>query len=211
MVATKIPNKTSTPTTAKSAGTPKSAAWKAPAKLRSRAQAAVEATPSVSELVEAPQSESVAVVAPEPAAPVVVAVEPEPEAAPVAMQEPDVLSEPEATPEPEEAEVAVDEGMDRLASLAEQVVYEAEAMAGEAAHNFQVVLKAATGAQGVVPTLNGINDYLRRSVEINTHFVEQFVTVRSPLDLVTLQVNFLEEHRVAMLDFARQWTKQSED
>ena len=46
--------------------------------------------------------------------------------------------------------------------------------------------------------------------EINAHFVEQFVTVRSPLDLVTLQVNFLEEHRVAMLDFARQWTKQSE-
>jgi len=143
-------------------------------------------------------------VAPEPAAPVVVAVEPEPEAAPVAVRE------PEATPEPEEAEVAVDEGMDRLASLAEQVVYEAEAMAGEAAHNFQVALKAATGAQGVVPTLNGINGYLRRSVEINAHFVEQFVTVRSPLDLVTLQVNFLEEHRVAMLDFARQWTKQSE-
>ena len=204
MVATKIPNKTSTPTAARSAGTPKSAAWKAPAKSRSRAQAAVEATPSVSEPIEAPQPESVAVVAPEPAAPVVVAVEPEPEAAPVAVQE------PEATPEPEEAEVAVDEGMDRLASLAEQVVYEAEAMAGEAAHNFQLALKAATGAQGVVPTLNGINSYLRRSVEINAHFVEQFVTVRSPLDLVTLQVNFLEEHRVAMLDFARQWTKQSE-
>jgi hypothetical protein len=192
MVATKTPNKNSTPTAAKSA------VPKAPAKSRPPAQAAVEPTPSVIEAVEAPQPESVPVAEPEPA------VEPEPEAAPVA------VSELEAAPEAEEAEVAVDEDMDRLASLAEQVVYEAEAIAGEAAHNFQVALKAATGAQGVVPTLSGINSYLRRSVQINAHFVEQFATVRSPLDLVSLQVNFLEEHRVAMLDFARQWTKSSE-
>jgi hypothetical protein len=194
MVAAKTPNKTSTPTAAKSA------VPKATAKPRSPAPAAVEPTPSVVEaveVVEAPQPESTPVAKPEPVVTVVAAVEPTPEAAP----------EPEAV---EEAEVAVNEDMDRLASLAEQVVYEAEAMAGEAAHNFQVALKAATGAQGVVPTLSGINSYLRRSVQINAHFVEQFATVRSPLDLVSLQVNFLEEHRVAMLDFARQFTKQSE-
>ena len=95
--------------------------------------------------------------------------------------------------------------MEQLASLAEQVIYEAEAIAGEAAHNFQVALKAATGAQGVVPTLNGINSYLHRSVQINSQFMEQFATVRSPVDLVQLQMRFLEEHRLAMLDFAQQW------
>jgi hypothetical protein len=204
MVAAKTPNKTSTPTAAKSA------VPKATAKPRSPAPAAVEPTPSVVEaveVVEAPQPESTPVAKPEPVVTVVAAVEPTPEAAPVAVSEPEAAPEPEAV---EEAEVAVNEDMDRLASLAEQVVYEAEAMAGEAAHNFQVAFKAATGAQGVVPTLSGINGYLRRSVEINAQFVEQFATVRSPLDLVSLQVNFLEEHRVAMLDFARQWTKQSE-
>jgi hypothetical protein len=110
-------------------------------------------------------------------------------------------SGPEAEPE-----VAVDEDVERLASFAEQAFHEAEAIAGEAAHNFQVAVQAATGAQGVVPALNGINDYLRRSVEINTHFIEQFASVRSPLDLVSLQARFLEEHRTAMLDFAMQWT-----
>ena len=108
-------------------------------------------------------------------------------------------------PEPEEAGVAVDEDVEQLASLAEQVIHEAEAIAGEAAHNFQVALKAATGAQGVVPTLNGINSYLHRSVQINSQFMEQFAGVRSPVDLVQLQMRFLEEHRLAMLDFAQQW------
>jgi hypothetical protein len=35
--------------------------------------------------------------------------------------------------------------------------------------------------------------------------VEQFATVRSPVDLVQLQMRFLEEHRLAMLEFAQQW------
>jgi hypothetical protein len=158
----------------------------------------------VSEAVEAPKPESVLeaapVAKPEPT-PEAVAVKPtpKPEALPVAVREPDVA------PEPEEAGVAVDEGVEQLASLAEQVIHEAEAIAGEAAHNFQVALKAATGAQGVVPTLNGINSYLHRSVQINSQFMEQFAGVRSPVDLVQLQMRFLEEHRLAMLDFAQQW------
>ena len=110
-----------------------------------------------------------------------------------------------AGPEPEESGVAIDEGVEQLASLAEQVIHEAEAIAGEAAHNFQIALKAATGAQGVVPTLNGINSYLYRSVQINSQFMEQFSAVRSPVGPVQLQMRFLEEHRLAMLDFAQQW------
>ena len=196
MVAPKTPNKTYTPNRAKSAPA------NPPAKPS--AQAAAKASPSVSEAVEAPKPESVLeaapVAKPEPT-PEAVAVKPtpKPEALPVAVREPDVA------PEPEEAGVAVDEGVEQLASLAEQVIHEAEAIAGEAAHNFQVALKAATGAQGVVPTLNGINSYLHRSVQINSQFMEQFAGVRSPVDLVQLQMRFLEEHRLAMLDFAQQW------
>jgi hypothetical protein len=141
--------------------------------------------------------EAAPVVEPEPA--------PEPTPEPVAALAVEPTPEPDVEPEPEDAGVAVDEGVEQLASLAEQVIYEAEAIAGEAAHNFQVALKAATGAQGVVPTLNGINSYLHRSVQINSQFVEQFATVRSPVDLVQLQMRFLEEHRLAMLEFAQQW------
>jgi hypothetical protein len=195
MVATKTPNKNSAPTRAKSAP-PK-------AQPKPSAQAAAKASPSVSEAVEAPTPEAVIEAAP------VVEPEPVPEPTPepvaaVAVEqppEPDVAPEPE----PEDAGVAVDEDVEQLASLAEQVIYEAEAMAGEAAHNFQVALKAATGAQGVVPTLNGINSYLHRSVQINSQFLEQFASVRSPVDLVQLQMHFLEEHRLAMLEFAQQW------
>ena len=167
----------------------------------------------MSETVEAPKPEAVI-----EAAPVA-----KPEPAPKPTPEPAVAVAVEPTPEPEaehpwrcgnrrgtgtgtgEAEIAVDEGVEQLASLAEQVIHEAEAIAGEAAHNFQVALKAATGAQGVVPTLNGINSYLHRSVQINSQFMEQFAAVRSPVDLVQLQMRFLEEHRLAMLDFAKQW------
>jgi hypothetical protein len=193
MVATRTPNKNSAPTRAKSAP-PK-------AQPKPSAQAAAKASPSVSEAVEAPMPESVIeaapVVEPEPA--------PEPTTEPVAALAIEPTPEPDVEPEPEDAGVAVDEGVEQLASLAEQVIYEAEAIAGEAAHNFQVALKAATGAQGVVPTLNGINSYLHRSVQINSQFVEQFATVRSPVDLVQLQMRFLEEHRLAMLEFAQQW------
>ena len=195
MVAPKTPNKTFTPTKAKSA----------PAKPP--AQTAAKPSPSVSEAVEAPKPKSVLEAAPvakpepapEPVAAVAVQPTPELEAVPVAVREPDV------EPEPEEAGVAIDEDVEQLASLAEQVIHEAEAIAGEAAHNFQVALKAATGAQGVVPTLNGVNSYLHRSVQINSQFMEQFAGVRSPVDLVQLQMRFLEEHRLAMLDFAQQW------
>ncbi|EWY42345.1 hypothetical protein N825_19315 [Skermanella stibiiresistens SB22] len=109
------------------------------------------------------------------------------------------------------AELEVDGGIEKLASLAEQVVHEAEAMAGEAAHNFQIAMKAATsGATGVVPTLGGVNSYLRQSVEINTKFLGEFAKVRSPVDLVSLQMRFLEEHRAAMLEFSRQWAKKND-
>jgi hypothetical protein len=188
MVAPKTPNKTSTPTKAKSA--PPNPPAKPPA------QAVAKAPPSVSEAVEAPKPDS--------------ALEAAPVAKPEPTPEPVAAVPVELTPEPEEAGVAIDEDVEQLASLAEQVIYEAEAIAGEAAHNFQVALKAATGAQGVVPTLNGINSYLHRSVQINSQFMEQFAGVRSPVDLVQLQMRFLEEHRVAMLDFAQQWmTKKS--
>jgi len=113
---------------------------------------------------------------------------------------------PTPEPEPEELEEIIDEGVEQLATLAEQVIHEAEAIAGEAAHNFQVAMKAATGAQGVIPTLSGINSYLYRSVQINARFMEQFTAIRSPIDLVNLQVHFLEEHRIAMLEFTQQWT-----
>jgi hypothetical protein len=186
MVASKIPNKTFTPTRAKSGGTPKSAPSKAPAEPI--AQAAAEVAPSVSKAVEAAEPKPVL------------------EAAPVAIPEPAPEPVPEATPEPEELEEIIEEGVEQLATLAEQVIHEAEAIAGEAAHNFQVAMKAATGAQGVIPTLNGINSYLYRSVQINARFMEQFTAIRSPIDLVNLQVHFLEEHRVAMLEFTQQWT-----
>jgi hypothetical protein len=195
MVATKTPNKNSAPTRAKSVPV------KTPPKPI--APPAAKASPSVSEAVEAsnpePVIEAAPVVEPEP----VPEPTPEPVAAVAVEQppEPDVAPEPE----PEDAGVAVDEDVEQLASLAEQVIYEAEAMAGEAAHNFQVALKAATGAQGVVPTLNGINSYLHRSIQINSQFLEQFASVRSPVDLVQLQMHFLEEHRLAMLEFAQQW------
>jgi hypothetical protein len=198
MVASKIPNKTFTPTRAKSGGTPKSAPSKAPSKAPAEpiAQAAAEAAPSVSKAVEAaepkPVLEAAPVAIPEPAPEPVAAVAAEPV--------------PEATPEPEELEEIIEEGVEQLATLAEQVIHEAEAIAGEAAHNFQVAMKAAIGAQGVIPTLNGINSYLYRSVQINARFMEQFTAIRSPIDLVNLQVHFLEEHRVAMLEFTQQWT-----
>ncbi len=194
MVATKTPNKNSTPARAKSAPV------KTPAEPK--AQAAAKASPSVSEapdlktaLEAAPVVEQEAAPEPTPEPAAIVAVEPAPE--------PVVASEPE--PEQEDAGVGVDEDVEQLASLAEQVIHEAEAMAGEAAHKLQVALKAATGAQGVVPTLNGINSYLHRSVQINSQFLEQFATIRSPVDLVQLQMHFLEEHRLAMLEFAQQW------
>jgi hypothetical protein len=149
----------------------------------------------VSEAVETPKPKAVL-----EAAPVV-----KPEPAPKPTPEPEAAVAIEPTPEPEDAGVAVDEDVEQLATLAEQVIHESEAIAGEAAHNFQVALNAVTGAQGVVPTLNGINSYLNRSVQINSQFMEQFATVRSPVDLVQLQMRFLEEHRLAMLDFAQQW------
>ena len=183
MVAPKTPNKTSTPNRARSAPA------KGPAK--SSAQAAAKTSPSVSEAVETPKPKAVLEAAP--------VVKPEP------TPEPEAAVAVEPTPEPEDAGVAVDEDVEQLATLAEQVIHESEAIAGEAAHNFQVALNAVTGAQGVVPTLNGINSYLNRSVQINSQFMEQFATVRSPVDLVQLQMRFLEEHRLAMLDFAQQW------
>lgn len=159
------------------------------------------AVPPVSEAVEAPKPTTVVEPAPEPVTVKPVAVEP----AAVAAVEPELAAEPE---EPEDAGVAVDEGVEQLASLAEQVIYEAEAIAGEAAHNFQVAFKAATNAQSVVPALSGINHYLHRSVRINAQFMEEFAGVRSPVDLVNLQVRFLEEHRLAMLEFTQSWSSQ---
>ena len=122
---------------------------------------------------------------------------------PVVAVEPEPAAEPE---EPEDAGVAIDEDVEQLASLTEQVIYEAEAIAGEAAHNFQVAFKAVTDAQSAVPALSGINTYLHRSVRINAQFVEEFAGVRSPVDLVNLQVRFLEQHRLAMLEFTQSWT-----
>jgi hypothetical protein len=198
MVASKIPNKTFTPTRAKSGGTPKSAPSKAPAEPI--AQAAAEAAPSVSKAVEAAEPKPVLEAAP------VANPEPAPAPEPVAAVAAEPVPEATPEPEPEELEEIIEEGVEQLATLAEQVIHEAEAIAGEAAHNFQVAMKAATGAQGVIPTLNGINSYLYRSVQINARFMEQFTAIRSPIDLVNLQVHFLEEHRVAMLEFTQQWT-----
>ena len=175
MVATKTPNKNSTPARAKSAPVKTPAEPKAPAVAK--ASPPVSEAPDLKTALEAaPVVEPEAALEPTPEPVATVAVEPAPE--------PVVASEPEPEPEQEDAGVAVDEDVEQLASLAEQVIYEAEAMAGEAAHNFQVALKAATGAQGVVPTLNGINSYLHRSVQINSQFVEQFATVRSPVCVV---------------------------
>ncbi len=199
MVASKIPNKTSTPTRAKSAGTAEISSLKAPAELAT-VQAAAEAAPSVSEAVEAARSPNRCL-----------------------KQLPSQMPEPARTRArgcgrrragagthagtgAGGAGRDIDEGVEQLATLAEQVIHEAEAIAGEAAHNFQVAMKAATGAQGVIPTLSGINSYLYRSVQINAQFMEQFAAIRSPIDLVNLQVHFLEEHRLAMLEFAQQWT-----
>jgi hypothetical protein len=204
MVATKTPRKTSTPAAAKSAGR-----VKAPTKTAS-------VVPPVSEKVveepalpvsEAPVIETVEPPQPEAAPEPVVAAVAEPAAIPepvaVVAVEPELVPEPE---EPEDAGVAIDEGIEQLASLTEQVIYEAEAIAGEAAHNFQVAFKAVTDAQSAVPALSGINTYLHRSVRINAQFVEEFASVRSPVDLVNLQVRFLEEHRLAMLEFTQSWT-----
>ena len=204
MVATKTPRKTSTPAAAKSAGRVKAPTETSPVVLPVSEKVVEEAALPVSEApvneaVEPPQPEA----APEPVLATVAepAVIPEPVAV--------VAAEPEPAPEPEEPEdtgIAVDEGVEQLASLTEQVIYEAEAIAGEAAHNFQVAFKAVTDAQSVVPALSGINTYLHRSVRINAQFVEEFAGVRSPVDLVNLQVRFLEEHRLAMLEFTQSWT-----
>ena len=202
MVATKTPRKTSTPAAAKSAGRVKAPTETAPVvppvseKVVEEAALPVGEAPAV-ETVEPSQPKA----SPEP----VVAAVPEPAAIsePVAV----VAAEPEPEPEePEDAGVAIDEGVEQLASLTEQVIYEAEAIAGEAAHNFHVAFKAVTDAQSVVPALSGINTYLHRSVRINAQFVEEFAGVRSPVDLVNLQVRFLEEHRLAMLEFTQSWT-----
>jgi hypothetical protein len=210
MVATKTPRKTSTPAAAKSAGRVKTPTETAPVVLPVSEKVVKEAALPVSEAVvnEAPVSEAVEPPQPEAAPEPVVAAVAEPAVIPepvvaVVAAEPEPASEPE---EPEDAGIAVDEGVEQLASLTEQVIYEAEAIAGEAAHNFQVAFKAVTDAQSVVPALSGINTYLHRSVRINAQFVEEFAGVRSPVDLVNLQVRFLEEHRLAMLEFTQSWT-----
>lgn len=201
MVATKSPRKTPTPAAAKSAGRLKSPVEKAPAEVLVSAEVVAEpVSPPVIDAVEPPKPVTVVEAAPEPGvAEPEAASEPEPVV--VAAAEP----EPQPEPEPEDAGIAGYEGVEELASLAEQVIYEAEAIAGEAAHNFQVALKAAAEAQTIVPTLSGINSYLHRSVRINAQFMEEFAAVWSPIDLVGLQVRFLEEHRLAMLEFAQGW------
>jgi hypothetical protein len=204
MVATKTPRKTSTPAAAKSAGRVKAPTETAPVVLPASEKVVEEATLPVS---EAPVNEAVEPPQPEAAPESVVAAVAEPAVIPVPVAV--VAAEPEPVPEPElpeDAGVAIDEGVEQLASLTEQVIYEAEAIAGEAAHNFQVAFKAVTDAQSVVPALSGINTYLHRSVRINAQFVEEFASVRSPVDLVNLQVRFLEQHRLAMLEFTQNWT-----
>ena len=204
MVATKTPRKTSTPAAAKSAGRVKAPTETAPVVLPVSDKVVEETALPVSEApvnetVEPPQPEA----APEPVVTAVAepAVVPKPVA--VVAVEPEPAAEPE---EPEDAGVAIDEDVEQLASLTEQVIYEAETIAGEAAHNFQVAFKAVTDAQSAVPALSGINTYLHRSVRINAQFVEEFAGVRSPVDLVNLQVRFLEQHRLAMLEFTQSWT-----
>lgn len=198
MVATKTPRKTSTPAAAKSAGRVKAPTEAAPAVPPASEKVVEEAALAAS---EAPANETVEPSQSEAAPELVVAAVAEPVTV--------VAAEPEPAPEPEEPEdagIAIDEGVEQLASLTEQVIYEAEAIAGEAAHNFQVAFKAVTDAQSAVPALSGINTYLHRSVRINAQFVEEFASVRSPVDLVNLQVRFLEEHRLAMLEFTQSWT-----
>jgi hypothetical protein len=209
MVATKTPRKTSTPAAAKSAGRVKAPTETAPVVLPVSEKVVEEAALPVSEAPanEAPVNEAVEPPQPEAAPEPVLATVAEPAVIPEPVAV--VAAEPEPAPEPEEPEdagIAVDEGVEQLASLTEQVIYEAEAIAGEAAHNFQVAFKAVTDAQSVVPALSGINTYLHRSVRINAQFVEEFAGVRSPVDLVNLQVRFLEEHRLAMLEFTQSWT-----
>lgn len=216
MVATKNPPRRTGSQTARSDAKPATPARKTA--VRSRAKSAANAPDVVTDPVETAShtaAEPEAAVA--EAAPVVEAapVEPAPEAAPPATEadvpEPGTAaSEAEATAAMAK-ELGVNQDVDRLASLAEQVVHEAEAMAGDAAHNFQAAMKAATSGGGVVPTLGGVNAYLRQSMEINARFMEEFSKVRSPVDLVALQMQFLEEHRAAMLDFARQWVPKTLD
>jgi len=217
MVAIKNPNKTPTPAKPKPAAALKSDPPKGPAKPSSRAQAAAKAAPSVSEAVEAPKPESIVEAAPAPApAPIAVATpEPAPAPEPVVAATPETSLMPKLEPVPalelgpeeaDEAELVISEELEQLASLAEQVYHDAEAVAGEVAHNFQVALKAATGEQGVVPVLSGMNTYLQRSVQINTQFMEQFAAVRSPVDLVNLQVRFFEEHGLALVEFSKAWS-----
>lgn len=206
MVATKTPRKTYTPAAAKSAGRVKAPTKTAPAVQPVSEEVVEEAALPVS---EAPVNETVEPPQPEAAPEPVVAAVAEPAVIPEPIAVAVVAAEPEPAPAPEESEdagIAIDEGVEQLASLTEQVIYEAEAIAGEAAHNFQVAFKAVTDAQSVVPALSGINTYLHRSVRINAQFVEEFAGVRSPVDLVNLQVRFLEEHRLAMLEFTQSWT-----
>lgn len=204
MVATKTPRKTSTPAAAKSAGRVKAPTETAPVvlpvsdKVVEETALPVREAP-VNETVEPPQPEA----APEPVVTAVAEPAVVPKTVAVVAVEPEPAAEPE---EPEDAGVAIDEDVEQLASLTEQVIYEAEAIAGEAAHNFQVAFKAVTDAQSAVPALSGINTYLHRSVRINAQFVEEFAGVRSPVDLVNLQVRFLEQHRLAMLEFTQSWT-----
>jgi hypothetical protein len=204
MVATKTPRKTSTPAAAKSAGRVKAPTETAPVELPESEKVVVEAAPPVTKAAEP----SAPVPLPEPVAAAVAApaVIPEPVVAVAAVEPEPALVPQEPEVEPEDAGIAVDEGLEQLASITEQVIYEAEAIAGEAAHNFQVAFKAVSDAQSVVPALSGINSYLHRSVRINAQFVEEFAGVRSPVDLVNLQVRFLEEHRLAMLEFTQIWT-----
>ena len=225
MVATKNPTRRTGSQTAQSDAKPDTPARKTA--VRSRAKSAANAPDVVTDSVEAaPQTpaepEAVVEAAPvteaEPADPVPETAAPEaaaPEATTpeteAAVPEPaTAVSESEATAAMAK-ELGVNQDVDKLVSLAEQVVHEAEAMAGDAAHNFQAAMKAATSGGGVVPTLGGVNAYLRQSVEINARFMEEFSKVRSPVDLVALQMRFLEEHRAAMLDFARQWVPKTLD
>ena len=159
MVATKTPRKTSTPAAAKSAGRVKAPTETAPVVLPVSDKVVEETALPVSEApvnetVEPPQPEA----APEPVVTAVAEPAVVPKTVAVVAVEPEPAAEPE---EPEDAGVAIDEDVEQLASLTEQVIYEAEAIAGEAAHNFQVAFKAVTDAQSAVPALSGINTYLQ--------------------------------------------------
>lgn len=222
MVATKNPTRRTGSQTARSDAKPATPARKTA--VRSRAKSAANAPDVVTDPVEAaPQTpEEPEAAAVDEAAPAAEAgpAEPVPETAAPEVAAPEIeaaVPEPATSASESEAtsamakELGVNQDVDKLVSLAEQVVHEAEAMAGDAAHNFQAAMKAATSGGGVVPTLGGVNAYLRQSVEINARFMEEFSKVRSPVDLVALQMRFLEEHRAAMLDFARQWVPKTLD